>query len=200
VIVARPGQRKTVVLGFHPGLSAMRYELATPLLFANVLRWMSPEVYRRWELSSSSVGSVQVDLDADVKPSEIRIVHEDGTPVPFILRGHTLDFFVGTPGTVRVVAADREYVYSLTLPQMWESLWKAPEEIKTGIPRFRDSLPGLFELWPFLALLGCIGIILEWYLFGRFSRGLVRGRARAARPSGNQVQPVVAEHVEAGRR
>ena len=37
VIVARPGKPKIVALGFHPVLSGMRYELATPLLFANLL-------------------------------------------------------------------------------------------------------------------------------------------------------------------
>ena len=47
VIVARPGKPKIVVLGFHPALTGMRYELATPLLFANLLRWMSPEIFRR---------------------------------------------------------------------------------------------------------------------------------------------------------
>ncbi len=47
VIVARDGKPKIVVLGFHPALSAMRYELATPLLFANLLRWMSPELFQR---------------------------------------------------------------------------------------------------------------------------------------------------------
>ena len=60
VIVARPGKPKIVVLGFHPALSAMRYELSTPLLFANLLRWMAPEIFRRWELTAGSVGTVKV--------------------------------------------------------------------------------------------------------------------------------------------
>jgi len=56
VIVARPGQPKTVVVGFHPARSAMRYELSTPLLFANMLRWIAPEIFRRRELIGGSVG------------------------------------------------------------------------------------------------------------------------------------------------
>ena len=48
VMVARPGKPKIVVLGFHPALTGMRYELATPLLFANLLRWISPEIFRRY--------------------------------------------------------------------------------------------------------------------------------------------------------
>jgi hypothetical protein len=64
VIVARPGKPKIVVLGFHPALSPMRYELSTPLLYANLLRWMAPEIFRRWELTAGSVGAVKVSLDA----------------------------------------------------------------------------------------------------------------------------------------
>src|SRR5205085_2500357 len=56
VIVVRSGKPKIAVLGFHPALTGMRYELATPLLFANLLRWMSPETFRRSETSASSVG------------------------------------------------------------------------------------------------------------------------------------------------
>ncbi len=63
MIVARAGKPKIVVLGFHPALSAMRYELATPLLFANLLRWMSPEIFQRSEISGGSVGSVKLAMD-----------------------------------------------------------------------------------------------------------------------------------------
>src|SRR5262249_13461442 len=45
VVVARGSKPKVVVFGFHPALSALRYELTTPLLFANLLRWISPEIF-----------------------------------------------------------------------------------------------------------------------------------------------------------
>ena len=69
VIVARPSKPKIVVFGFHPALSAMRYELTTPLLFANLLRWISPEIFRRWEISGGSVGSIRLAMDQDT-PAE----------------------------------------------------------------------------------------------------------------------------------
>ena len=62
VIVARPAKPKIVVFGFHPALSAMRYELAAPLLFANLLRWVSPEIFRRSEIAGGSVGTVKAEL------------------------------------------------------------------------------------------------------------------------------------------
>ena len=52
VIVARPGKPKVVVIGFHPAHSAMRYELTTPLLFANMLRWIAPDIFRRRQSNS----------------------------------------------------------------------------------------------------------------------------------------------------
>ena len=38
----------------------MKYELATPLLIANILRWMAPETFRRWEVQAGTVGTVNV--------------------------------------------------------------------------------------------------------------------------------------------
>jgi hypothetical protein len=180
VIVARPGKPKIVVLGFHPALSAMRYQLSTPLLYANLLRWMAPEIFRRWELTAGSVGAVKVALDPDVRAAGVRVLREDGNPAPFTLRGQSLEFFSGAAGTVRVLAGDREYVYSLTLPQLWESQWDVPPETRRGIPKFATPLREATDLWQWLALAGAAGLLAEWILFGRFRR-------RVARVSGRPV-------------
>jgi hypothetical protein len=170
VIVARPGKPKIVVFGFHPALSAMRYELAAPLLFANLLRWFSPEIFRRWEISGGSVGSVKLLMDQDAGAADVKVISEDGSPVPFTLRDRTLNFFAGTPGGVRVLAGDREYIYSLTLPELWDGAWQPPAEARHGIPRFQQALEGTIDLWPWLALAGGAGLLAEWLLFGRFRR------------------------------
>jgi len=174
VIVARPGKPKIVVLGFHPALSAMRYELSTPLLYANLLRWMAPDIFRRWELTAGSVGAVKVSLDADVRAAGVRVLRDDGNPAPFTLRGQSLEFFSGTAGTVRVLAGDREYVYSLTLPQLWESQWDVPPETRRGIPKFAAPLREATDLWRWLALAGGAGLLAEWILYGRFRRRVAR--------------------------
>lgn len=178
VMVARPGKPKTVVLGFNPALPAMRYDLATPLLFANLLRWMAPEIFRRWEFTAGSLGTVKALLDPDVRPADVRVLREDGKPAPFTLRGQSLEFFSGMPGTVRVLAGDREFVYSLTLPQLWESQWQAPPETRRGIPRFAAPLGEAPDLWPWLALAGGAGLLAEWILFGRFRRRMTRAARR----------------------
>ena len=139
VIVARPGKPKIVVIGFHPARSATRYELATPLLFANTLRWIAPDIFRRWELIGGSVGTVTAALDPEVKPGDVRVVQEDGKALAFTMRNHSLHFFSGAPGIVRVTAADREMVYSLVLPEISDAKWEPPAGAKRGIPGGRQS-------------------------------------------------------------
>jgi len=169
VVVARTAKPKIAVIGFHPVLSAMRYELATPLLFANLIRWTSPEIFRRWELTGGSVGTVRLALE-DPVATAVKVTQQDGSPVPFTLRDRTLDFFSGTPGSVRVLAGDREYVYSLTLPQLWEARWDAPASARHGIPRAGTIRNASLELWPWLALAGALCLLAEWLLYGRFRR------------------------------
>ena len=125
----------------------------------------------------------------------------DGRPVPFTLHDQSLHFFAGNPGTVRVLARDREYVYSLTLPQMWESRWDAPEGARHGIPPTRVLAADFTELWRWLAILGAAGLIAEWILYGRLRRGLARlcGRARLTRGVGSSTS-YAASHAEEVRR
>ena len=181
VIVARPGKPKVVVLGFHPVLSSMRYELATPLLFANLLRWISPEIFRQREITGGSVGSVKLVMEQDTAAADVKVTGENGAAVPFTLRDRTLNFFTGTPGSVRVVAGDREYQYSLTLPELWDSKWEPPADVHQGVPRFQQILESSSDLWPWLAIAGGLGLAAEWLLYGRFRRGFARGRTLTMR-------------------
>jgi len=188
VIVARDSTPKIAVLGFHPQLTSMRNELAAPLLFANLLRWVSPEVFRRVEVSGASVGSVKLALDqANPDPGSIKVSTEDGETVPFTLHDGTVEFFAGSRGSVRVAAGDREYLYALTLPQVGDAKWEPPADARTGIPRFSILPDSSTDLWPWLAVIGAICLLAEWYLYGRFRRGgrearlmLLRGKRRPA--------------------
>ncbi|HLK67439.1 MAG TPA: BatA and WFA domain-containing protein [Bryobacteraceae bacterium] len=170
VIVTRPGKPKIVVLGFHPVLSGMRYELATPLLFANLLRWVSPEIFRHWEIAGGSVGTVKLVMDQDVAEQDVKVTTADGSAVPFALHERALSFFSGTPGAVHVAAGDREYLYSLTLPQLWDSKWEPPADAQKTIPHFAPVFDSSSDIWPWLAVAGAAGLFAEWLMFGRFRR------------------------------
>jgi hypothetical protein len=168
VVVARLGKPKIVVLGFHPALSPMRYELAWPLLFANLLRWVSPEIFTRSEVGGGSVGTVKLLVEDDVAAKDVKVIADDGSAVPFKLRDKTLDFFAGSPGSVRVLAGDHEYMYSLTLPQLGDSQWEPPPNTPHGIPHFNVVMEHVTDIWPWLALLGALGLLVEWLKYGRF--------------------------------
>jgi hypothetical protein len=181
LIVAHPGQPKMVVLGFHPIRSGLKYQLTTPLLFANIIRWMSPDAFRSWELTAGAAGTVDVELESETDPSTVRVQTEDGKPLPFTIEGKTLRFFTADPGIVRVLTGDRELVYSLTLPQPGDTVWQpSPGEVrqgvKLGLPSRAPLGPVSRDIWQWLAVAGAAGLLADWMLYGRIDR-----RIRAAK-------------------
>jgi len=180
LIVARPGTPKMVVIGFEPLGSQMKYELATPLMIENILRWMAPETFLRREVQAGTVGTVNVALDKGVDPARIRVITEDQRPLPFTVEGNTLRFFAGAPATVRVLTGDRENVYSLTLPDVAEAVWSAPQNVRHGIPRSQEENSPGTDLWPWLAVLGGAGLLIDWLLFGRSRAFRLRAAKMAA--------------------
>jgi hypothetical protein len=128
---------------------------------------MVPGIFRQTEIQAGTVGTVNVAVDKNTDPSTVRVLDEQKRPLPFTIDQGNLRFFSGAPGTVSVVMGSRELVYSLTLPDVPESLWKPPAGVKRGIPK--GVLDGVLQtdLWPWLAVLGGIGLLLDWLLFGR---------------------------------
>ena len=170
VIVARAGKPKIVVLGFHPALSPMRYELARPLLFANLLRWVSPEIFLRSEIGGGSVGTVKLQVDRRHQAAkDVKVTAEDGSPVPFTLRDKTLNFFAGAPG-VGARAGGRSRIHVLADAA---AVVGQPSGSRRRMPiaAFRASL----RCWSVSAICGrgwhcwaAPGLLAEWMLYGRF--------------------------------
>ncbi len=174
---AASGGWKTAALGFHPIRTSMRFELATPLLMANILRWMGPEAFRRLEVQAGTVGSINVALDQGVNPATIKVTGDNQKALPFTVEGNSLRFFAGAPGEVRVTTGNRETVYSLTLPDVADLAWKPEATVARGIPAPSRRVSAA-NLWPWLAILGAIGLFVDWLLYGRSL--LFRLRARGA--------------------
>jgi hypothetical protein len=173
LVVAREAPLRTIVMGFNPVRSTMRYELATPLLFANVLRWMAPDVFRQQNVNVGHAGSVTVPVSSEFEPDKVKVVDEQNRPVPFSLSGRSLRFFAAKPGTVRVQTPEGESVHSLTLPDAGEARWEPPAGARAGLPRGRSLVPPARDLWRGLALLGGLALLVEWMIYGR-SRGNMR--------------------------
>ncbi len=168
LVVARENkQDKLVVLGFQPGAPSMKYQLATPLLIANILKWMAPEMFRSREVQAGTVGLVRVPVGEDADTSAIRVMDENQRPLPFTIGGGRLQFFSGAPGAVSVLSGDRESVYSLTLPDVADAVWRPPAGVRRGVPKAAEMETSPPEIWPWLAALGGLGLLLDWLLYGR---------------------------------
>ena len=167
VIVALNEPFRTVVLGFHPAKSQMRYELAAPLLFANMMNWLVPEVFRQKEWNGESIGMVRVAVDGNPSLDSIKVLGEGDLALPFTLTGNKLQFFAGAQGTVRIITGGRERVYSLSLPEVAEAQWDAPKTLRRGLPSFFSDGVSSHDLWQWLAIAGGFCLILDWFLFGR---------------------------------
>lgn len=164
------------VLGFHPMRTALRSEIAAPLLFANLLEALAPEVLVERGTLAAAPGAVQLELPAGVDPALLKVADENARPVPYTLDGRTLRLFTPRTGTVRVRAGSYEEIYSLVLPGYGAFPWDVPARVVQGLPR--TTLPEVLprELWKWLAGIGLALILLEWWLFGRGRSWFVRSQ------------------------
>lgn len=170
VIAVRPGvgaRQPEAVIGFDPLSGPMRFEVTTPLLFASLLRWLSPDSFRNVEITAGRVGAATITLDANERATQVHVIDERGFAVPFTLRNETLQLFAGHPSIVRVLSGDRERVLSLTLPDIAQLEWKPPANTAIGLPTPRSLVATSTDLWRWCAILGGLGLLGEWLLFGR---------------------------------
>ncbi|HKD08790.1 MAG TPA: BatA and WFA domain-containing protein [Bryobacteraceae bacterium] len=170
-----------VVIGFNPFAGSMRYELATPLLLANILRYIAPDVFRDIDVGTQSAGAVAAPLPQQADHKTVQVITDSGAALPFNIRDRSVQFFAGEPARVRVLAGNTERVYSLTLPEMWDAKWNPPANARHGIPSLTDSLRRTRDIWPWLALLGAGLLLTEWIVYGSAGSRLHIVRSRGGR-------------------
>lgn len=198
LVVARAASEsggKIAVIGFDPLSGDARLELTTPLLFANLLRWMSPDVFRSVDFAAERVGAVSVPLDPRERTDRIRVRGQRGMSVPFVIAKQAVELFRSTPEVLRVTSEGRETVLSVTVPDVAAFEWKPPAVASTGVPARSRFSPGAWDLWRGLAVLGALGLFAEWMLFGHrrvFKRPTVDGRA-LRRPLDQQERELVSK-------
>lgn len=152
-----------LVFGFHPVEEGAENHLAVPLLFANIVRWVAPELFRLTEIVASPPGLIEVQTAPGVTRAQVQV-----TPaLPFTLVDNRLRLFVSRPGTLRISVPGQELVYSLNLPEVGETRWRPPAGVRQGIPPPAPGSPFQWPLWPWLAALGTAGLLVEWIWFGR---------------------------------
>jgi len=98
------------------------------------------------------------------------VTADAGGAIPYTVQNGHVRFFAGTPGNYRLQAGDREIAYSLTLPEAGDATWIPPARAAKGLPRLNRGRGAVTDLWPWLALAGTLGLIVEWILYGRGRR------------------------------
>jgi hypothetical protein len=192
IVVARAAGTKNpklAVIGFDPLQGQLKFEVTTPILFANILRWLSPESFRALDLSAAGVGTAMVALDPKERTDQIRVADDNGIALPFTVHGTALQLFAADPSVLRIYSGERERILSLTLPDVGEVAWKIPAGAAQGLPRQSRMGGAPVDLWKWLALLGMGCLIAEWFLFGRQRRAK---RIVHARQAAEQRQPELA--------
>jgi Aerotolerance regulator N-terminal/von Willebrand factor type A domain len=167
-IVLRPrasAGAKLAVIGFDPLQPELRFTLTTPLVFANLLSWLSPESFRTPEFTAKRVGAASVPLREGESRNGLQVTDAKGLAIPFTLAENTVQLFTREPDVIRIVSEDRERVLSLTLPDVPRGRWDA-RQVPDGLPAPATYLATSTDLWKFLACLGGLGLLAEWYLFG----------------------------------
>jgi len=175
IVVAReagPGHARFALIGFDPLQGQLKFEVTTPILFANLLRWLSPESFRTLDLAAGSVGTASVPLDPKEEIEQIRVVDDNGLALPFTVHGAVLQLFAAEPSVLHVYSGDRERILSLTLPEVADTEWKAPDGAAQGLPRVSRLGGGPIDLWKWLALAGLGCLLAEWFAFGRQRRAM----------------------------
>jgi hypothetical protein len=170
VVVARPaasGRPKIALIGFDPLAGEMKFEVTTPLLFANLFHWLSQESLRTIDLSAGRVGAATLPLEPSEHADTIRVTAQNGDAVPFTIHDGSLQLFTARPNIIRITSSSRERVLSLTLPDVAEHVWTPPATSMNGLPAAANWSANSITLWQWLAVLGAIGLISEWLLFGR---------------------------------
>jgi hypothetical protein len=175
------GKSRMVVIGFNPFAGTMRYELTTPLLLANILHWMAPGVFRDVDVATQSAGAVSSPLPGATDRNSVQVLTDAGKVLPFNVRDRSVQFFVGEPARARVLSANSEQVFSLTLPEMWDAKWTPPADARKGIPAWTETLRRNHVLWPWLALIGCGLLLAEWIIYGTYTSSRLHVVKRALR-------------------
>jgi hypothetical protein len=201
VMVARSeGGRRLVFVGFALADQALEGRLATPLLFANLVRWFAPGVFRGATVRAAAPGLVEFDMPA-VREEEVQIRSSSENHVPWRLAEDRLRFFAGRPGRVSVRTPDQEIEFHLDLPGSGDAIWTPPSGTREGVPP--PSVAQVLSagsLWPWLCVAALAVLLAEWRFWGRvpgqLDSGAARGRTLASESPEPPADPATSRQPE----
>ena len=151
----------------------MKYELTTPLLFANIIRWMAPDIFRTWELTAGTVGTVDVELESEADPAgnsrsdrgRQRRCRSPWTETVALLRRRSRN-------RARAHRRPRAGLFPDSSAAWRRGLDARQRAARHYLPALHAE-PGSQDIWQWLAVLAASGLVADWILYGRMRKGWV---------------------------
>jgi hypothetical protein len=179
VRASRDGHPRRAILGFDPTNDSVRFEISTPLLFINVVRWLAAQTLAPTQIAIGHAGAGAIDLGEGESLDDVQVSESSAGTAPFLVRNRQVQFFAAQPAVVRYSNQGRKEEVRMSLPDIAESVWR-PSKPQTE--KFSSTGPHRpTDLWRWLVLAGVAIIALEWWLFGAahpLPRAVVSGGER----------------------
>jgi hypothetical protein len=171
------------VLGFDPLFGDLRFESVTPVLFADLLRWLSPQSIAASVVTTGFVGEAATALPPEKMGRVVSVADENGAAVPFSVDGQLLQFSTSTPTRIHIHFDDGGSLSVPVLADVAEEVWTPPADSTKGLPQLNTGVPADVDLWRWLAFFGGLGFLADWFLYGRSRNTEAR---RSAEPLSKQ--------------
>lgn len=167
IVLREEAGRRSVFVGFDLLDEKLQGRLSTPLLFANIVRWFAPEVFRGRAVQASAPGLIEWEMPP-VREADVQVVSSEDEQIPWRLVDNRLRLFAGRPGVVTIRTPEQESRLNLTLPEVGNARWEPPEGILRGVPPpASGALLAGVALWPWLSLLALGILAVDWRYYGR---------------------------------
>jgi hypothetical protein len=167
VRASKDGHPRRAILGFDPAHDSVRYEMSTPLLFINLVRWLAAQSLAPAQIAIGHAGAGAIDLGEGESLDDVQVIESSAGAAPFLIRNRQVQFFAAQPAVVRYSNQGRQEEMRMTLPEIAEAVWRPTPQNE----KFSSTGPHrLADLWRWLVVAGITISSLEWWLFGRARR------------------------------
>jgi hypothetical protein len=176
VMVGEIDGRQVAILSFDIHKTDLPLQISWPVLMANLMDWFSPQtVISATDLTVGDLLTIRPPLTAE----RVLVTQPDGTQQAVPLEGQSA-IFTGT-GQIGVYSLDilqgdtvsQHEVFTVNLFDPQESNIQPQAEIRVGQVTVsgdaRDEV-GQVEIWPVIALLGLLLLLVEWIVYQRRQR------------------------------
>jgi len=168
VAAERPGQR-SLAIGWNLLDSDLPLRVGFPILLSNSVRWLAGSGGGVTPMRARPGAIISLTVPPEARRAEVTLPDGSRRPVP-IISGQASFTEADHIGLYHLTAGDRKWRWAVDLRSAEESDLTPSSTLKLGARVIRASAgPPRVErhLWPYLALLALIILLLEWRLYHR---------------------------------